>query len=217
MPHEQFADPAAASLVTAAGAGDLAQAKQLIADGANPDAANADGTPLLQLMMLQGNRRGFETLLDAGADPAVGSSSGNTALHVAAMQDNASWLQTLLARGVAVDTPNTRNGETPLYAALEARNDGNMQVLLDAGARVDAADSHGGTLLHKAARINATGWVVRFLEAGVDPNAKDRVGVTFQPSFFRARDAVLSSDAKRDREQVRTWLSGHGIAIESRD
>ncbi|MFP3813671.1 ankyrin repeat domain-containing protein, partial [Bacillus sp. SIMBA_005] len=84
-----------------------------------PNAANADGTPLLQRMILQGDRRGFETLLDAGADPASGSDSGNTAVHIAAMQDDGAWLETLLARGADADTPNTKNGETPLYAALE--------------------------------------------------------------------------------------------------
>ncbi|WP_158238427.1 MULTISPECIES: ankyrin repeat domain-containing protein [Luteimonas] len=217
MSSDQFADPAAARLAQAASAGDAAEAKRLIADGANPNAANADGTPLLQRMILQGDRRGFETLLDAGADPASGSDSGNTAVHVAAMQDDGAWLETLLARGADADTPNTKNGETPLYAALEARNDANMQRLIDAGARVDAADAHGGTLLHKAARINATDWVVRLLEAGVDPNAKDRVGVTFQPSFFRARDAVLSGDAKRDRATVRAWLTERGIPVEARN
>ncbi|MCD9027786.1 ankyrin repeat domain-containing protein [Luteimonas sp. BDR2-5] len=216
MSRDQFADPAAAQLAQAAAAGDLAQAKQLIADGANPNAANADGTPLLQLTILRGDRKGFETLLEAGADPAAGSASGNTALHVAAMQDDRRWLQALLGRGVSPDTPNTKNGETPLFAALEARNDANIRLLLDAGARVDVADRHGATLLHKAARINATAWVLRFLEAGVDPAATDRAGVTFQPSFFRARDAVLSADARRDRAKVRDWLVAHNVPVESR-
>ncbi len=58
--------------------------------------------------------------------------------------------------------------------------------------------------------------MVRFLEAGAHPTARDRVGVTFQPSFFRARDAVLSADAKRDRETVRDWLVARQIPVEDK-
>lgn len=216
MTPDEHTDPAATALARAARTGDTADARRLVADGANPDAAVADGTPLLQAAILRGDRRAFDTLLEAGADPTAGAANGNTALHVAAMQDDAGFLKALLARGLSPDTPNTRNGETPLFNALEARNDRNIETLLEAGARVDAVDQHGATLLHKAARINATGWVVRFLEAGADPTAVDRVGATFQPSFFRADEKILSGDAKRHRATVREWLIARSIPVEDR-
>ncbi|WP_165971207.1 ankyrin repeat domain-containing protein [Luteimonas terrae] len=216
MTQDQSTDPSAAALARAASAGDGADARRLIADGANPNATDANGSPLLQGAILRGDRRAFQTLLDAGADPTAGAANGNTALHLAAMQSDDSYLKALLAKGVPVDTPNTRNRETPLFNALEARNDANIRLLLDAGAAVDATDAFGATLLHKAARINATAWVVRFLEAGADPTAKDRTGNTFQPSFFRARDAVLSADSRRDRETVREWLVARRIPVEDK-
>ncbi|UNK42381.1 ankyrin repeat domain-containing protein [Luteimonas sp. S4-F44] len=216
MSHDPSTDPGTAALARAAHSGDLADAKRLIADGANPDATDADGTPLLQAAILRGDRRGFETLLEAGADPAAAAANGNTALHVAAMQDDPTFLKTLLARGLSPDTPNARSGETPLFNALEARNDDAIGTLLTAGAKVDATDRYGATLLHKAARINATGWVVRFLEAGADPTARDRVGATFQPSFFRPRDAVLTPQARSDREKVRAWLVQRRIPVEDK-
>jgi len=216
MTQEHAHDPSAAALARAASAGDAADTRRLIADGANPNATDAQGSPLLQAAILRGDRRAFQTLLDAGADPAAAASNGNTALHVAAMQTDDSYLKALLAKGVPVDTPNAKNGETALFNALEARNDVNARLLLDAGAATDATDAFGATLLHKAARINATGWVVRLLEAGADPTAKDRTGHTFQSSFFRAREAVLSADARRDRETVRAWLVARGIPVEDK-
>lgn len=216
MTQDHASDPAASALSRAASAGDAGEVKRLIADGANPNAKDTQGSPLLQAAILRGDRRAFQALLDAGADPTTGAANGNTAVHLAAMQDDAGYLKTLLAGGASVDTPNTKNGETPLFNALEARNDDNIRLLLEAGARADATDAFGATLLHKAARINATGWVVRFLEAGADPTARDRVGVTFQPSFFRAREAVLSADAQRDRETVRDWLVARQIPVEDK-
>lgn len=207
-------DSAATALARAARAGDTADARRLVADGANPDAADGDGTPLLQAAILRGDRRAFDTLLAAGADPAAAAANGNTALHVAAMQDDAGFLDALLDRGMSPDTPNVRNGETPLFNALEARNDRNIDALLEAGARVDAVDQHGASLLHKAARINATAWVLRFLDAGADPTAVDRVGATFQPSFFRADEKILSAEAKRHRAAVRDRLRARNIPLE---
>ncbi|NYZ61400.1 ankyrin repeat domain-containing protein [Luteimonas deserti] len=217
MNHDASSNPATEALSRAASAGDAADVRRLVADGANPNATDANGSPLLQAAILRGDRRAFQTLLDAGADATAGASNGNTAVHVAAMQDDPAYLETLLARGAPPDAPNGRNGETPLFNALEARNERTIRMLLDAGARVDATDSFGATLLHKAARINATGWVVRLLESGADPTARDRTGNTFQPSFFRARDEVLSADARRDRETVRAWLVARGIPVEARD
>lgn len=209
-------DAAATALARAARAGDAAEVRRLVADGANPDAAGEDGTPLLQAAILRGDRRAFDTLLAAGADPATAAANGNTALHVAAMQDDAGLLDTLLDRGMSPDTPNARNGETPLFNALEARNDRTIDALLEAGARVDAVDRHGATLLHKAARINATAWVLRFLDAGADPTAVDRVGATFQSSFFRADEKILSAEAKRHRAAVRDRLLARNIPLEDR-
>ncbi|MET0328498.1 MAG: ankyrin repeat domain-containing protein [Luteimonas sp.] len=209
----QSTGPSAAALAPDASADDAGGRR---ADGAHPDATDAQGSPPLQAAILRGDRRAFQALLDAGADPTTAATNGNTAMHVAAMQSDARYLEALLAGGAAVDTPNAKNRETPLFNALEARNDTHIRVLLDAGAAVDATDAFGATLLHKAARINATAWVVRFLEAGTDPTARDRTGNTFQPSFFRARDAVLSTDARRDRETVREWLLARGIPVEDR-
>ncbi len=214
---QQFEDPGAAALAEAAAAGDAATLKRLVADGANPDATSVRGSTLLQTAMLRGDRRGFELLLDAGADPAAGASNGDTAMHLAAAMDDTRWMRTLLDRGVSPDVPNTRNGETPLFTALEAKRDENIRFLLEHGANVEATDAHGATLLHQAARINSSAWVVRFLEAGVDPTARDRVGATFQPSFFRTDAGILSAEARRNRDTVRAWLTERRIPVEERN
>ncbi len=217
MNPQDFANPQAAALYQAAAKRDRDGASRLIAAGANPDSRGTQGLNLLEVAMREGDRGAFETLLTVGADPTDRGDSNDTAVHVAAILEDPFWLRTLLDRGVSTEVRNAR-GETPLFSALGNNKHADQQVraLLDAGADIHARDDAGATLLHKAARINAFDWVVRFLEAGVEPRATDRLGVTFQPAFFRTRESNLLGSAKASREQVRDWLRRNQIAIEEK-
>lgn len=212
--QKTFTDPAAAVLAEAVKAGDAARIRQLVADGANPNAQGARGLPMLQWAMLNQSRAGFEALLVAGADPARGDDGGTTAVHLAAQADTPYWLETLLARGVSPDTPNTITRATPLMAALMSERAANADRLLKAGARLDAADRQGDTALHVAAQINEMGRVLSLLQAGASPTLKNVQGVTFQRYLFMTKDGALSSSARSQRNAVREWLSSHGVAIE---
>lgn len=218
MNPQEFASPQAAALYQAAAKRDRDGANRLIAAGANPNSRNEQGFNLLEVAMRNNDRSAFETLLAAGADPTDRGDSNDTAMHVAAILEDPFWLRTLLDRGVSTEVRNAR-GETPLFSALGNNPHADQQVraLLDAGADIHARDDAGATLLHKAARINAFDWVVRFLEAGVDPRATDRLGVTFQPAFFRTRESNLLASAKTSRERVRGWLRQNQIAIEEKE
>ena len=212
---EKFGSPQAAALYRAAAAGDLERARQLIAQGADMNTANARERTLLKTAMRDGNRRAFDNLLDLGADPAYLGPLRDTALHLATILPDPSWLKALLARGASTEVRNSL-GETLLFTALGADTQPHVQILLDAGADIHARNTSGETLLHQAANINRFGDVVRFIELGVDPTLKDDIGYTFQHSFFNTPERLLNPQAKAARAKVRAWLRSRDIPVEER-
>lgn len=215
-PGKAFANPGNAPLADAVAGGDDALARQLIADGANPNAEDDQGQPLLQWAMKRGDRGAFRLLLALGADPARGNRDGRTALHLAAMGKSPDWLDALLEHGMSPDTPNTVTGATALYDALRADSDENLGVLLRAGARLDVADRNGTTPLHQAALVKDSAAVLRFLEAGADPRATDRTGATFQDYLYKGDPKLLNAATRRDLGRIDAWLEAHGVGVQPR-
>src|SRR3546814_1734484 len=178
------------------------------AAGANPDAVDDKGVPLLQWAMLHQDRGAYRLLLDLRADPARGNADGQTALHLAAMGKDEFWLDDLLERGVSPDLPNTVTGAPPLFDALRARLPENVDRLLKAGARLDTHDHSGTTPLHQAALVNDPASVLDFLEASADPRDTDRNGANFQASLYGADSAALhapTQNARASSEERRVW------------
>ena len=157
MSNGKFATPKDAALYQAAARGDLAQARQLLAEGAS--------------------------LLDLGTDPTWLGDARDTSMHLAAILHDSRWLAALLKRGFSTEVKN-RLGETPLFPALGTSTQANVQLLLDAGANVHACSKDGRTLLHQAAMIGSFDDIPRLLNLGVDPRAVNEGGNTFQRYFF---------------------------------
>lgn len=210
---ERFGSPQAAALYAAASKGDLERARELMAEGVSIHSDNAREMTLLEIAMLEGNRRAFGHLLDLGADPGYLGTHRDTPMHLAAILENPYWLKTLLQRGASTEVRN-KLGETPMFSALGPNTEANVRLLLEAGADIHAKGNSGVTLVHVAARTNSFEDVVRFLELGVDPRATDDLGYTFQPSFFRTREDLLNDNAKAARAKVRAWLRERGIPVE---
>lgn len=215
--NSPFDRSSSAPLASAVKSADLTQIKNLIAQGASPNAQGQKGMPLLQWAMLNQSRTSFEALLNAGADPTLGNDDGLTAVHLAAMADTTWWLEKLLTRKVSPDTPNTVTQATPLMSALLAERAENADLLMAAGANPNAADRQGDTPLHLAASINETGRVLQLLEAGASPIAKNKQNVTFQRYLFMTPEKTLSAPNRVNRERVREWLRSHNVEIEDRN
>ena len=78
--------------------GDLAQARQLLAEGASLNSRNARAMTPLDVAMVEGNRRAFESLLDLGTDPTWLGDARDTSMHLAAILHDSRWLAALLKR-----------------------------------------------------------------------------------------------------------------------
>jgi len=98
-------------LLFAARAGDAESVRLLLAAGADPNDALADGLPALTLAAYSGHGTVAAVLLERGADPNA-ASVGFTPLHAAVLRSDVALVQTLLARGANPNLPITKG--TPM-------------------------------------------------------------------------------------------------------
>ena len=171
-----------------------------------------DEVTLLEWAIWNRQPASLSALLEAGADAAEPGMDRETVAHMAAMVDDPRYLQLLVAHRAPVDLVSARGGRTPIFRAVESRRDTQFDLLVKAGAEVRRADSMGNSLLHVAAQVNDAGRVLQLLELGVDPNATDSRGSTFQSALFSGSDARLNAEGRQARQKVRDWLSARGIA-----
>ncbi len=186
-------------LHAAAKAGDVAQVKSLIAQGAS-------GGAVLATEAMSGQQKAVSTLIEAGVDVNSRLLNNMTPLMLA----KSDAIPVLIQAGADVNAQDAA-GCTPLRSAvtyavkasllselekpemirekpemirekpeeeLEALK--RLQMLIQAGANVNVADSKGGTPLMEACRegIGMADVVRALIEAGADVNAKDNDGKT---------------------------------------
>lgn len=122
-------------LDTAVMAGDLAVVQQLLADGADPKAADRSGMTPLHLAAVYGKPDVAQALCAVGARPDAVDQEGATPLHYAARENLPEIVSLLLKSGAPVDARD-QYGNTPLWRAVFAsRGRGDViALLLAAGA-----------------------------------------------------------------------------------
>jgi ankyrin repeat protein len=157
------------ALFAAIRAGSTAEVERLLKAGANPNIADADGTPALMAATLFGGADLVKLLLDRGADPNRSGVGGTTALMWAV--PNLEKVRLLVAHGANVNARSETDRTAFLVSASYPRTLDVLRLLLDRGADLRAQDRAGATALALAVR-SADVDVVRFLvERGLDPNA----------------------------------------------
>lgn len=218
----QIARGAEAELIEAARAGDRARVKALLAAGVNPNRPSAQpwGERALLLAVARGDVEMTRELLEGGAHPDL-RGHGFTALGMAALRGHARIAGMLLAAGANPDLKGA-DGNTPLFLAARLDRADVVRVLLAGGAdpRVPSRgfsermppfdlfvaeqrphfakfdllvyDFNGLTPMGVAALENNLASLRVLLDAGVDPNFRDRGKLT--PAFyaiFRRHRAAL--------------------------
>jgi ankyrin repeat protein len=176
--------------------GDVAEAKRLLAAGADVKAENIYGADAMQLAADNANTGMIQLLLKAGANPDSPNPEGETALHLVARAGNVDAAKLLLKAGAKVDLREHFGEQSPLMWAVARRHPDMVELLASKGADVNArsairdyqrvatAESRGKQLdrggltpLLYAARENCRECVEILLKHKVDVDLPDPSGM----------------------------------------
>ncbi|MDO4954168.1 MAG: ankyrin repeat domain-containing protein [Akkermansia sp.] len=137
------------SMFDAASNEDTEAIKDMLANGADINAADHNGTTALHLAAINDEVAVAQTLLECGADPNVRTPDGRTALYLAVELNHfftdlgqpcsnrarAALIRVLLEHGADTNA-EADDGTAPLGLAVAAHNDENVRLLLEHGADV---------------------------------------------------------------------------------
>ena len=137
----------ALSIYEAALEGDTQRVTLLLEEGAEVNASNDVGTPLMWALFA-GQSEVVKLLLASGADPNVEGASG-TPLKMAVVNGSIEVVRELLEHGAR---PNEGERSTPLTAAAGRGSLEIVKLLLAHGADAGVATFEGNTALHEAVR-----------------------------------------------------------------
>lgn len=166
---------AATPLIEAVKAGDERAVATLLNDGADANAAEADGTTPLMWAAYGGHAAIAKALIGAGANAALANQYGATAMAEAAALGDAPLVELLLGAGVDANSANPE-GETALMSVARTGNGAAAKLLIDAGADVNATEAWGGqtALMWAAAQLQPE-MVSLLIEAGAEVDARGAV------------------------------------------
>ena len=182
------------SLVEAVKKGDAMAARALLAQRADVNTAEADGTTALHWAVELNDLDLTVALIRAGARAGAANRLGVTPIHLAATNGNAAMIERLIAAGADANAALPA-GETALMTAARTGNADAVQVLVKHGADVNAREGwRGQTALMWAAAENNAAAIRVLVGAGADIRAKSTSG-TFTPLLFAVRGGHV--DASR--------------------
>ncbi len=153
----------------------LAQVKQLLRAGANPNEANDYGATPMMLAAEVGNTQIIKALLEAGASPESPNEDGQTALMLVARTGNLEAAKVLLRHGANVNAHEQWRGQTALMWAAARQKPQMMELLIAHGADINAR--------------SATYNYERHITAEGRAKSEDTGGLT--PLIFAAREDCL--------------------------
>jgi ankyrin repeat protein len=146
--------PLSRALVDAAFVCDFVRVRELLGQGAHPDARDGDGRTPIFSAVLGGSVGVLGLLLEAGADVNAQDQDGWTALHFSAQENLPQMAQVLIGRGADVNRRDN-DGATPLWRAVQssAGHPDVTSILVQAGAKDDIANAAGETPRQLADRL----------------------------------------------------------------
>jgi uncharacterized protein len=166
---------ATAPLVDAVKSGDRTAAMTLIAQRADVNAPEVDGTTPLHWAVHHGDLELTQRLIRAGAKVTVKNAFGSTPMAEAAILGRADLLEALLKAGADVESPNA-DGQTALMVVARTGGVDAARLLVKYGAKVNAVEQwRGQTALMWAVAQKQPAMVAELVKAGADVNARSTV------------------------------------------
>jgi len=196
------------ALVDAARNGNRVAALGLIAERADANRAEADGTTALHWAVHSGDVELVEALISAGAKVDVANDYGATPMSEAAVAANVAVLEALLEAGADVDSTNA-DGQTALMVVARGGNIEAAKLLIERGADVNAREQRKGQtalmwavaqshpamaqlLLEHAAEVDARSTVNEWERmVTAEPRQKNLYSGGFTPLLYAARQGCL--------------------------
>ena len=182
-----------ARLVDAAAARDHAAVETLLHEGADVNAARADGATALLFAAHWNDVALAELLLRAGADVNAADDHGVTPLALASENAGLDMVEALLNAGADPDAAEVLSGLTPLMTAVRTGNHGVVGALLQHGADVNAATykTHNTPAMW-AVSGRDTGMVRLLAGAGADLHVSTARGLTLLMLAARNGDVEMA-------------------------
>jgi len=179
---------------------DPARLQALLAQSADVNATQADGTTALHWAAYHADPATTRKLVAAGANPSLRTDTGMTPLELACEAGSAEVVKLLLGAGADANLALS-HGETPLMMAARTGSVPVLKELLAHGAKVDARETLRGTTALMWAAANSNVEAVRLLIAnGADVNARSG---TVRPGRM-----PYLADPSRDR--IQEFIDGRG-------
>jgi len=167
-------------LMQAAARADAGAVRALLAQRADVNEADANGTTALHNAVWAADLETTDLLIRNGAKVSAANAFGMTPVYIAAEQGNAAVLRRLLDAGAEPNTTDS-SGDTLLMAAVRTGEIDAVRLLIERGARVDTAEPElGHTALMWAARTDHPEIVRLLLDRGASIAAATRVGAKLE-------------------------------------
>ncbi|MBI2187188.1 MAG: ankyrin repeat domain-containing protein [Acidobacteria bacterium] len=191
------AGPVDLQLIDAAKNADPAAVRALLKQGANVNAAEADGTTALHWASYRDDLELADVLIRAGAKVNAANDLGVTALWTACENGSAAMTQELLQAGADAHA-TLMSGETLLMTAARSGNAEIVQLLASKGANVNAKErAHGQTALMWAVAQRHPAVVEALLAAGADVQARTNVWTEVVKTTLEVMNPAYVTDVQQ--------------------
>ena len=184
-------------------AGHAGIVKMLLANGANPNIENKNGSTPLTASSGKGISEIVQILLDNGANPNQDVNNGGTPLIFAAQDGYAEVVKILLDGGA---NPNQTNqvdnkGWTALMFAVYYGHAEAVKVLLDGEANPNQSNNKGWTALNIAAEKGQPEVAKVLLDCGASPDKRNNEGVNAW--HWANRQPVMNAIFRRHLAEIK--------------
>jgi len=183
--------PSGVSLMNLVLQGEIEEAKQVIANGADVNQVDNHGNSVLHIAAQNGRAGIIEDLILNGADVNYGNNHQNTAIHLAAQNG---WDEVaghlLRAKKLKVNYKDL-HANTALHLAAQNGQLGVAEKLIEAGAKLNEGNAHGLIPLHLAVQNGFNEMTSLLVQNGADLNHQDLIGNTpLHTAFHNSRTEI---------------------------